>query len=243
MKYNSIGEQLIAKAQELDPNYKPDKFNDMSEALDVILNNSGGDIWLDITSYLNEDTMSISQEGYDLLYNGMMNNKYCGITVGERHFLYYTGYVGNLFFEEKIADQNAKSYLFGIYKDLHATYIENPFTNSSGSGSGFNLYDYIFNLDGETFNSETMSLTEVGLNKLNDMFVNGKLLGVNDGDPVPDASNSYFSFYRFLARNSTHYKFSITIFQDGHMEHVQMNIERQTGAVEFIDKILTATDA
>ena len=42
MKYNSIGEQLIAKAQELDPNYKPDKFNDMSEALNIILNNTGG---------------------------------------------------------------------------------------------------------------------------------------------------------------------------------------------------------
>ena len=42
MKYNSIGQQLIAKAQELDPNYKPDKFNDMSEALDIILTNSGG---------------------------------------------------------------------------------------------------------------------------------------------------------------------------------------------------------
>lgn len=41
MKYNSIGEQLIAKAQELDPNYKPDKFNDMSEAIDILLNNSG----------------------------------------------------------------------------------------------------------------------------------------------------------------------------------------------------------
>ena len=41
MKYNSIGEQLIATAHELDPNYKPDKFNDMSEAIDVILNNSG----------------------------------------------------------------------------------------------------------------------------------------------------------------------------------------------------------
>ena len=39
MKYNSIGEQLIAKAKELDPNYKPDKFNDMSEALNIILNN------------------------------------------------------------------------------------------------------------------------------------------------------------------------------------------------------------
>lgn len=42
MKYNSIGEQLIAKAKELDPNYKPDKFNDMSEAIDIILNNSSG---------------------------------------------------------------------------------------------------------------------------------------------------------------------------------------------------------
>lgn len=42
MKYNSIGEQLIAKAKELNPNYKPDKFNDMSEAIDIILNNSRG---------------------------------------------------------------------------------------------------------------------------------------------------------------------------------------------------------
>ena len=41
MKYNSIGEQLIAKAKELDPNYKPDKFNDMSEAIDILLNNGG----------------------------------------------------------------------------------------------------------------------------------------------------------------------------------------------------------
>ena len=40
MKYNSIGEQLIAKAKELDPSYKPDKFNDMSEAINIILNNS-----------------------------------------------------------------------------------------------------------------------------------------------------------------------------------------------------------
>ena len=39
MKYNSIGQQLIAKAKELDPSYKPDKFNDMSEAINIILNN------------------------------------------------------------------------------------------------------------------------------------------------------------------------------------------------------------
>ena len=78
MKYNSIGEQLIAKAKELDPNYKPDKFNDMSEALNIILNNSGsgsgsgsGDI-LDIGPYLifndgSDDKGIISQEGCEKL--------------------------------------------------------------------------------------------------------------------------------------------------------------------------------
>ena len=39
MKYNSIGQQLIAKAKEIDPSYQSDKFNDMSEALEIILNN------------------------------------------------------------------------------------------------------------------------------------------------------------------------------------------------------------
>ena len=39
MKYNSIGDQLITKAKEIDPNYKPDKFNDMSEAINILLNN------------------------------------------------------------------------------------------------------------------------------------------------------------------------------------------------------------
>ena len=49
MKYNSIGEQLIAKAKELDPNYKPDKFNDMSEAIDILLNNTNnGDNYIDL---------------------------------------------------------------------------------------------------------------------------------------------------------------------------------------------------
>lgn len=56
MKYNSIGEQLIAKAKELDPSYKPDKFNDMSEAINIILNNTDGDNeYIDLTPYLRFD--------------------------------------------------------------------------------------------------------------------------------------------------------------------------------------------
>ena len=69
MKYNSIGEQLIAKAQELDPNYKPDKFNDMSEALDVILNNSGANNFIDlefnIEDIINEESGLLNLDTFD----------------------------------------------------------------------------------------------------------------------------------------------------------------------------------
>ena len=70
MKYNSIGEQLIAKAQELDPNYKPDKFNDMSEAIDVILNNSGSNAF-DLSPYVNPEEQMITIEGFEKLKDFM----------------------------------------------------------------------------------------------------------------------------------------------------------------------------
>ena len=79
MKYNSIGEQLIAKAKELDPSYKPDKFNDMSEALDVILNNTGGG-GKSVPPTLNlfnfetgEVRTTITEEEYNNLANGLYN--------------------------------------------------------------------------------------------------------------------------------------------------------------------------
>ena len=114
MKYNSIGEQLIAKAQELDPNYKPDKFNDMSEALDVILNNTGGDVWLNISPYVNGETMTISQEGFDLVWNSFSTytsspiNKYAGIDIDGSQ---------KLFFDKAIlSDIGGKQGLSFIYK-------------------------------------------------------------------------------------------------------------------------------
>ena len=80
MKYNSIGEQLIAKAKEIDPSYKSDKFNDMSEALDIILNNSGESTIIDIQPYLSEDFTKITQEGFDLIKNNYINGKHIIIT-------------------------------------------------------------------------------------------------------------------------------------------------------------------
>lgn len=149
MKYNSIGEQLIAKAQELDPNYKPDKFNDMSEALDVILNNTGGsseggDIWLDITPYLSEDEsiMSISEEGYNLVYNAFFpeiekpSNKYAGIL-----FMGYKMFFNEFFaisdkiglnFIYNMAENGIRSYMkISIYNDKSIEMIEEPASSSN----------------------------------------------------------------------------------------------------------------
>ena len=100
MKYNSIGEQLIAKAQELDPNYKPDKFNDMSEAIDVILNNSGSgsaQLYLDILPYITFDDEtkengSITQEGFDLIQTKLNHGEIIGVSMGGESltdFLYF----------------------------------------------------------------------------------------------------------------------------------------------------------
>ena len=91
MKYNSIGEQLIAKAKELDPSYKPDKFNDMSEALDVILNKSDSSSSIfDITPYLTSKT-SMSIEGYNALREFVTSNK-GGIVKSnmDEHVMYIT---------------------------------------------------------------------------------------------------------------------------------------------------------
>lgn len=112
-----------------------------------LISDSGGDIWLDITPYVNEGMTTISQEGYDLVYNGVMvNNKYCGIVVGGSHLLYYLEYVGNLFFEVLNAEENAKSYVFGIYQDLHTIFVENPFKEVKSSE--FVCADYGFQMEG-----------------------------------------------------------------------------------------------
>ena len=74
MKYNSIGEQLIAKAKEIDPSYKSDKFNDMSEALDIILKSVGSATSVfDATPYL-IDGSSVSVEGFNALKEFVSNN-------------------------------------------------------------------------------------------------------------------------------------------------------------------------
>ena len=88
MKYNSIGEQLIPKAQELDPNYKPDKFNDMSEAIDVILNNTGasGDEYIDLIFNIEQFGKVWDGKTYNLtiLANTITENMLLSIIQGKK---------------------------------------------------------------------------------------------------------------------------------------------------------------
>lgn len=127
MKYNSIGEQLIAKAQELDPNYKPDKFNDMSEALDVILNNSGGGSGREILE-LNEadsNTVQFITPGQETTLTGVydLNKTYKGfkITASDMERTYYFNAMA------VVPSMNFKAYsatLYEINSDeiIHTTY-------------------------------------------------------------------------------------------------------------------------
>ena len=151
MKYNSIGEQLIAKAKELDPSYKPDKFNDMSEALNIILNNNGS------------------------------------------------------------------------------------------GGSGFNIFDSLWVFSEENVNFETMTLTEVGLTSLNNMYTNGKLLGITDGEPSPTAN--YMSVMPLCNFTDNTYYFSTILWKDNSLQFIQFTINKNTGAIVLTQKIITATDA
>ena len=90
MKYNSIGEQLVAKAKEIDPSYKSDKFNDMSEALDIILKSVGSATSVfDATPYLIDES-SVSVEGFNALKEFISNNygSVVKINMGE-YYAYY----------------------------------------------------------------------------------------------------------------------------------------------------------
>ena len=87
MKYNSIGEQLIAKAKELDPSYTPDKFNDMSEALDVILNKTGGSSAINLDDYIDSETLTLKSEELhnELVTRVIINKETFGyLTFGEQ---------------------------------------------------------------------------------------------------------------------------------------------------------------
>ena len=77
--------QMVTITGNTDNNVKYIKYNGID---------SSGDIWLDITPYLNEDMTAISQEGYDLVYNAFSidtatpNNKYVGILLAEMKMFY-----------------------------------------------------------------------------------------------------------------------------------------------------------
>lgn len=97
MKYNSIGEQLIAKAKELDPSYTPDKFNDMSEAIDVILNKTGGSSAINLDDYIDSEALTLkSEELFNELVTRVIINKetFGYLTLGEQT-VFFTLYTFN----------------------------------------------------------------------------------------------------------------------------------------------------
>ena len=210
MKYNSIGEQLIAKAQELDPNYKPDKFNDMSEAIDVILNNTsseGGDIWLDITPYLREDMTSISQEGYDLVYNSFSVetenpiNKYTGISIMGNKLIF------NRLIDSDLSDKSGFNFILNITMDGVQGYIEVSIYNdrSIEVKEETDSSPVWYNVGAFNFGATNQKITQGQYNEIKALINSNSLAGII----VNFVADSQL-FFPLLSANTNTFDFAVT---------------------------------
>ena len=86
-----------------------------------------------------------------------------------------------------------------------------------------------------------MTLTEVGLTLLNNMYASGKLLGITDGEPSPTAN--YMSVMTLKNFTDNTYYFSNILWKDNSLQFFQFTINKTTGAIEMVQKVITATDA
>lgn len=111
------------------------------------------------------------------------------------------------------------------------------------TGSGFNIFDNAFSIGvAENINEETLTLTEVGLNKINNMFANGKLLGLCFEDPANITTD--FTFIPFVSFTDGNYLFTGTTYIAGtNLKFTQIKINKTTGAIEIVQKLVAATDA
>ena len=103
------------------------------KAVDELLKNvgGGGDVWLNISPYVNGETMTISQEGFDLVWNSFYTetaspiNKYAGIYIDESQKLFFDkailsdiGGKQGLGFIYKVHIDDVEGYIFlNIYED------------------------------------------------------------------------------------------------------------------------------
>lgn len=129
MKYNSIGEQLIAKAKEIDPSYKSDKFNDMSEALDIILKSVGSATSVfDATPYLIDES-SVSVEGFNALSEFISNNY--GSIVKINMGSYYAYY--NCAFSVTTGSEDDGIFLYSVVAGDESISLSQIIVDSDGS--------------------------------------------------------------------------------------------------------------
>lgn len=120
--------------------------------------------------------------------------------------------------------------------------VDELLKNIGGGGSGFNIFDNAFSIGvAENINEETLTLTEVGLNKINSMFTNGKLLGLCFEDPANITTD--FTFIPFVSLTDGNYWFTGTTYITGtNLQFTQIKINKTTGAIEMVQKLIAATD-
>ena len=94
----------------------------------------------------------------------------------------------------------------------------------------------------DTISDVNISVNENDAHKINNMFANGKLLGVCFEDPANITTD--FTFIPFVSFTDGNYWFTGTTYIAGtNLKFTQIKINKTTGAVEIVQKLVAATDA
>lgn len=108
----NIGQILVDKAKELDPTYKPDKFNDMGEAAQIILDNIGRGETDAIELNLNDGSWEIQTNSDGIIYTKTCSDEeIASLSVNNVRL---TGT-----FQLEGTDMNINTSTFGVFDLLH----------------------------------------------------------------------------------------------------------------------------
>ena len=175
--------QMVTITGNTDNNVKYIKYNGID---------SSGDIWLDITPYLNEDMTSISQEGFDLVWNSFFtgvenpDNKYVGILLAGIK-MFYNEFItsdktGLNFISNSFENGVKRSMSVIIYDDKSIEIINRVI--SSSNKIWYDLY----------LTNGTITITQEQYNEIKELIDSNSLAGITS----KRISDGYFSLIKSL---------------------------------------------
>lgn len=122
----NIGQILVDKAKELDPTYKPDKFNDMGEAAQIILDNMGNGETDAIELNLNDGSWEMQINSNDITFTK---------TCSDEEFAYLSvnnvRLTGTVRLNSFLGEMDINTSTFGVFNLMHMHELINTWSQKT----------------------------------------------------------------------------------------------------------------